>query len=199
MWAVKNGHAFEVSVLLNLECVATTLLARFVFSESVSGKTWFAVALIFAGGILASIQIEDGLSISPAAFYLASACFLWALDTNLTRYVPLAPKHITILKGLIAGSFNLALGIVIGEKIASTGSLLEAIALGATSFGFGFVLFIVALQKIGAARTGAYFATAPFIGMLVAVLLLKEQPIWYHWLSVPCVLLGLIALNRDTQ
>ena len=30
------------------------------------------------------------------------------------------------------------------------------------------VLFVLALREIGAARTGAYFSTAPFIGAIVA-------------------------------
>jgi hypothetical protein len=36
------------------------------------------------------------------------------------------------------------------------------------------VLFVLGLRHLGAARTGAYFATAPFIGALVAIGLLGE-------------------------
>lgn len=35
-------------------------------------------------------------------------------------------------------------------------------------------LFVLALRDLGAARTGAYFATAPFLGAMAAVLILGE-------------------------
>lgn len=41
--------------------------------------------------------------------------------------------------------------------------------LGFVSYGVSLVFFIVALKDLGAARTGAYFATAPFIGAVLAV------------------------------
>jgi len=46
--------------------------------------------------------------------------------------------------------------------------------LGFFGYGLSLVLFIVALGSLGAARTGAYFSTAPFAGSIVALLLLHE-------------------------
>jgi hypothetical protein len=43
------------------------------------------------------------------------------------------------------------------------------------SYGTSLVLFILAMRDLGAARTGAYFATAPFIGA-AGGLLLGETP-----------------------
>ena len=39
---------------------------------------------------------------------------------------------------------------------------------------FYFVLFVLALREIGAARTGAYFSTAPFIGAVIGLIALQE-------------------------
>lgn len=36
------------------------------------------------------------------------------------------------------------------------------------------MLFVLALREIGAARTGAYFSTAPFIGAVVGLVALRE-------------------------
>jgi hypothetical protein len=38
-------------------------------------------------------------------------------------------------------------------------------------FGLSLALFVIALRHLGAARTGAYFALAPFIGALLALAL----------------------------
>ncbi|MGH7418933.1 MAG: EamA family transporter, partial [Candidatus Rokuibacteriota bacterium] len=40
--------------------------------------------------------------------------------------------------------------------------------------GVSLVLFVIALRHVGAARTGAYFSTAPFFGGAVAVIVLRE-------------------------
>jgi drug/metabolite transporter (DMT)-like permease len=38
------------------------------------------------------------------------------------------------------------------------------------------VLFVLGLRHLGAARTGAYFSTAPFIGAVLALPLFGEPP-----------------------
>ena len=37
--------------------------------------------------------------------------------------------------------------------------------IGLLGYGFSLVMFVVALRGLGTARTGAYFSTAPFIGI----------------------------------
>jgi len=45
---------------------------------------------------------------------------------------------------------------------------------GFVGYGVSLVLFVYALRYLGAARTGAYFSTAPFFGVAAAVLALNE-------------------------
>jgi len=61
--------------------------------------------------------------------------------------------------------------------------------LGFLGYGVSLVLFIVALRHLGTARTGAYFATAPFIGTALAVLLYGQPVTAAFWLAA--VLMGL--------
>jgi len=44
---------------------------------------------------------------------------------------------------------------------------------GVFGYGVSLALFVVALRNLGTARTGAYFATAPFAGALIAIPLLS--------------------------
>jgi hypothetical protein len=46
---------------------------------------------------------------------------------------------------------------------------------GAIGYGASLVCFVLALRHLGAARTGAYFSTAPFVGALTALPLLGES------------------------
>jgi hypothetical protein len=45
---------------------------------------------------------------------------------------------------------------------------------GFFGYGVSLVLFVLALRDLGAARTSAYFSTAPFIGAMIALALLGE-------------------------
>lgn len=40
-----------------------------------------------------------------------------------------------------------------------------AMTVGLLGYGISLVLFVLALSGLGSARTGAYFSTAPFIGV----------------------------------
>jgi drug/metabolite transporter (DMT)-like permease len=102
---------------------------------------------------------------------IVGACVAWALDNNLTRKVSLAdPLQIVELKGLIAGPFNLALGLLLGATMPRISIALIAGVVGLLGYGISLVLFVLALRGLGTARTSAYFSTAPFIGSVAAII-----------------------------
>src|SRR5258708_39369583 len=49
-----------------------------------------------------------------------------------------------------------------------------SVLVGFVGYGLSLVLFVLALREIGAARTGAYFSTAPFIGAVIGLVALHE-------------------------
>jgi hypothetical protein len=82
--------------------------------------------------------------------------------------------QIVEIKGLVAGPVNLALGFWAGGSLPALATSLLAGAVGFVSYGVSMVLFVLALRELGAARTSAYFATAPFIGAVAAVFALGD-------------------------
>jgi drug/metabolite transporter (DMT)-like permease len=118
---------------------------------------------------------------------IASACLAWGLDNNLTRRLSAAdPVQIAMVKGLAAGAVNLVLGIVAGAQLPSTVVIGGAALIGFIGYGISLVLFVLGLRHLGAARTGAYFSTAPFIGAVLAILMLGEP------LTTQLVIAGLL-------
>ena len=67
-----------------------------------------------------------------------------------------------------------ALALLQGAALPGAGTVLAAGLVGFLGYGVSLVLFVLALRHLGAARTGAYFALAPFIGALLAILLLGD-------------------------
>ena len=47
-------------------------------------------------------------------------------------------------------------------------------SIGFLGYGVSLALFVLALRYLGAARTGAYFSLAPFVGAVLAVVMLHE-------------------------
>lgn len=69
MIGISYGSSSNASLLGNFEIVATTIIALFIFKETVSRRLWSAIALISISSVLLSLR-EQTASISPLVLYL---------------------------------------------------------------------------------------------------------------------------------
>ncbi len=175
MVGLARTDASAASLLLTLEGVATALLAWFVFHENFDRRIALGMACLVAGAAVLSWTGQPTVAGLVGPLAIVGACIAWGIDNNLTRKVSLAdPLQIVELKGLIAGPFNLAVGIWLGGGLPTFSPLVTAGFVGFLGYGVSLVLFVLALRHLGTARTGAYFSTAPFLGAITAVLFLGE-------------------------
>jgi drug/metabolite transporter (DMT)-like permease len=174
MLGLARTEAAAASLLLNLEGLATMAIAWIVFRESVDRRLLAGAFAILAGATLLSWQ-GGTAGIGWGALLIAGACLAWGIDNNLTRKLSAAdPVQIAMLKGLVAGAVNLALALAHGATLPDAGTAAAAGAVGFVGYGVSLVMFVLALRHLGAARTGAYFSTAPFIGAALAVAMFGE-------------------------
>lgn len=163
------------SLLLTLEGVLTALVAWFVFRESFDRRIAIGMAVIATGAAVLAWQGAVDLRGLVGPLLISLACLAWALDNNLTRKVSLSdPVQIAMLKGLVAGAVNTGLAVALGASFPGAGLVAAAALVGLLGYGLSLVLFVLALRHVGAARTGAYFSTAPFVGAALAVPLLGD-------------------------
>lgn len=189
MFGLKTTAGSTASLLLNLESLATMAIAWFVYRESVDRRLLLGAAAILAGAIVLSWDFS-GVALTSGAALIAAACLCWGIDNNLTRKLSAAdPVQIATIKGVAAGATNTALGLWIAGEAPSLGTVAAIGVLGLAAYGISLVLFVYALRALGAARTGAYFSTAPFAGALLAIPLLGE-PLTFTLLAA-AVLMGL--------
>jgi drug/metabolite transporter (DMT)-like permease len=182
MFGLARTPAASASLLLNLEGVLTVLLAWFAFRENVDRRITFGMALIVAGGLLLSWRGRGDFLVSTGPAMIAGACLAWAVDNNLTRKISAGdPIQIAGLKGLVAGLTNTSVALALGNSFPVAPAVIAAGIVGALGYGMSLVLFVLALRHLGAARTGAYFSTAPFIGAAVSLALLGEtvEPLFW--------------------
>ena len=177
MTGLARTDAATASLLLTLEGVATALMAWFIFHENFDRRVAIGMACLIAGAIVLSWSGQPSMPGLLGPIAIAGACIAWGLDNNLTRKVSLSdPLQIVELKGLIAGPINLVLGLSTGGHLPGISVTAIAGVIGFLGYGVSLALFVLALRHLGAARTGAYFSTAPFLGTLVAVVILHEPP-----------------------
>ncbi|MDD4915202.1 MAG: EamA family transporter [Methylococcales bacterium] len=180
------------TLLLNLEAVLTALIAWVVFRENAGRRVVAGMIAIVAGGLLLSWPDQyHGAKSGYGAALVACACGCWAIDNNLTRKVSAADAvFIAGSKGLIAGTVNCSLALALGLSLPPVVILLETTTLGLFGYGASLALFVLALRGLGAARAGAYFSTAPFIGAAVALAMPGESASPRFWITAGLMAAG---------
>ncbi len=174
MFGLARVNASSAALLLNLEGLATMAIAWLIFRENVDTKLLVGAFAIVAGALLLSWE-GIGAAFSLGSILVAGACVAWGIDNNLTRKLSSAdPVQIAMIKGLAAGGANLVLALARGTAISSISDLTFAAVVGFVGYGISIALFVSALRHLGTARTSAYFSLAPFIGAVLAVVILDD-------------------------
>lgn len=189
--------AATASILLNLELAATVALAALVFHEHLGRRVVIGAAVVTAAGLV--LVWEPGLGLSAGALLIAAACVAWGFDNGVTaRIDQLAPEHVVLAKGAVAGVANLALGLALtdGAGAVTAGQVAVALVIGAGGYGLSITLWVTGARELGAARGQIIFATAPFIGAVVAWVVLGEAATVAQGIALALAAIGVgIALD----
>lgn len=168
-WGLQRTGATVGALLLNLEAVATVILARVFYREPIGPRVGLAVACMAGGGAaLAAGAAVTGFHLL-GVLAVGGATVAWALDNTWTR--PLAerdPFQVILVKATLGAGLTAAAAGLRGEPGPSIGHAAALLACGASGYGASLYLYLLAQRRIGAARTGSVFALAPFIGAAIA-------------------------------
>lgn len=185
MFGLTYTSGSTASLLLNLEAVLTAVIAWVAFRENADRRIVLGMIAIAAGGLVLSWSGESGATtgwLGPLAIVVA--CLCWAIDNNLTRHVSASDAlFIAGVKGSVAGVVNTSLALALGAALPSVSVVGAAMTIGLLGYGVSLVLFVLALRGLGAARTGAYFSTAPFIGAALSLVMLGESASVAFWIA----------------
>jgi len=193
---LSMSRAASVSLWLNLETVATAAIGYAFFREHVDRRTWLAIALVLAAGIILAMPSEAGTVLG--ALFVGLACVCWGLDNSLTAIIDgYTPAQMTLAKGLIAGTVNLAIGLAVEESVRSWPVLGLALIIGIFSYGLSIVLYIRGAQLLGATRSQMIFATAPFIGVSLSWTALGESAQPVQMVAGLIMAVGLVILLTE--
>ncbi|MBR3983750.1 MAG: DMT family transporter [Bacteroidaceae bacterium] len=191
MLGLKYSPAASASLLNNFEIVATAIIALMVFGEAVGKRLWAAIALITLSSILLTMDTAEGLTFSLGSLLVLGATICWGIENNCTRQIAdRDPLQIVKVKGLGSGLGALVVALVIGEELVALPWMLATMVLGFVAYGLSIYYYTYAQRVIGAARTSAYYAIAPFIGVLLSMLILGERPGSTFFVALAIMLIG---------
>jgi drug/metabolite transporter (DMT)-like permease len=177
---LAHTGATITSLLLNLETPFTAVIATLVFREHLGRRGVAATLGILAGAAWLAWASATATAGSPqgtlaGAAAVAGACACWAVDNNLSARLSLRdPRALVAVKGLGAGGLAALLALASRAPWPPLPRAALGLLLGALGYGTSLLLYVRAQRQLGAARTGALFATGPFLGALGAVAFLGE-------------------------
>lgn len=193
----------NVSLLNNFEIVATTMIASVFFRERISRRLAVSIGLITLACLLLSFDGAAALSFSSGSLFVLLACLCWGLENNCTNQLSAKDtRQIVIIKGLGSGTASLVLSLVIGEGHVMLRDAALTMLLGFLAIGLSVFFYVRAQSVIGAARTSAYYAVSPFVGVVLALVLFCEIPGMLFWPALLLMLGGVwlsIKENADAS
>lgn len=177
MIGLSKSTPATASLLNNFEIAATSTVAAIVFKEAIGKKTFTAIILITIASIILSVDDISGVSFSFGSIFVLLACVCWGFENNCTSRLSLKdPLEIVIVKGIGSGFTSLIIAFIAKQYNLDIKYILAALFLGFAAYGLSVYFYIYAQRNLGAARTSAYYALAPFIGAGLSFILFRESP-----------------------
>ena len=199
MFGLLDSASSNASLLNNFEIVCTSLIALLVFKEAVSKRMWLAISLITMSSFVLSFEDISAFKFSWGAILVLLATLCWGLENNCTKNLSNKNTyHIVFLKGIFSGIGSLIVALCLREKFAMIEYCALALLLGFVAYGLSIFFYIKTQGIIGAAKTSAYYAIAPFIGTFLSFAIFKEKLTWAYVLGLAIMILGTIIVVVDT-
>ena len=192
MIGLKMTSAANVSLLNNFEIVATTLIALLIFKEPIGRRLWGAILLIVISSIILSVEDISSFSFSLGSVFVLLACTCWGLENNCTRKLSVKdPLQVVIIKGFGSGTGSLIIALISKERVNNISYIIAALILGFVAYGLSIFFYIYAQRDLGAAKTSAYYAVSPFIGVGLSLIIFREIPTASFLVALTIMLLGM--------
>ncbi len=199
MLGIRHGSSSNASLLGNFEIVATTVIALFIFKETVSKRLWAAIALITLSSLLLSFEGADSFKFSYGSLFVVLATVCWGFENNCTRKISSKSTYeIVVLKGIFSGLGALVIAFIQKETMPEWQYIAFALLLGFVAYGLSIFLYVRAQNSLGAAKTSAYYAVAPFVGAFLSFVFLKEQLTWMYLVALIVMVGGSALVVADT-
>ena len=191
LMGLRATTAANASLLNNFEIVATALIALAIFRERISPRLWGGIFFVTLSCALLTVEDLSGLQFSWGSLFVLLACVCWGVENNCTRKLSAKdPLEIVLYKGIFSGLGSVVIGLCLGERLGVWWSVLAVLGVGFVAYGLSIFFYVHAQRRLGAARTSAYYAVAPFIGTLLSLAIFRELPRSSYFVALALMIVG---------
>ena len=177
LFGLTMTTAANASLLNNFEIAATAIIALLIFKEAISARLWLGILFVTASCTLLSFEDISSLQFNLGSLFVLLACILWGIENNCTRKLSSKdPLEIVMVKGIFSGLGSVMIGLLCGERLHHLWAIPLVLLLGFVAYGLSIYYYVYAQRLLGAARTSAYYAVAPFIGAFLSLIIFREVP-----------------------
>lgn len=199
MYGITKTCAANVSLLNNLEIAATALIAFVIFKETISRQLRIAIVLVILSGVFLSFEGKESLQFNYGSLFVLAATVCWGFENNCTRVLSnKSPTEIVIIKGCFSGAGSLIIALILREPFPAPRYIFLILLLGFVSYGLSIHSYIKAQKDLGAAKTGAWYAIAPFLGVAFSLVFLHEKPTIQFFIALAIMAAATVFIIKDT-
>jgi uncharacterized membrane protein len=127
-----------------------------------------------------------------------AGCVCWGFENNCTRKISNKdPLQIVVIKGFGSGFGALTIAFAVGEWTYSFAYIPAVLLLGFVAYGLSVFFYVYAQREIGAAKTSAYYAIAPFIGVILSFIILGERPNFLFGIALLIMIAGAWLASKN--
>lgn len=190
--------AANASLLNNFEIVATAVISLFIFREAISKRLWLAIVLVTISSAILSVEDVTSFTFSYGSIFVLLACVCWGLENNCTRMISHKdPLEIVVIKGFGSGLGSLVLAFFLGESALPLVYGVCTLLLGFVAYGLSIFFYIYAQRYLGAAKTSAYYALAPFMATALSLVIFREKPSISFFIALLIMAVGTYFASTD--
>ena len=140
-----------------------------------------------------------GLRFSSGSLFVLLATLCWGLENNCTRSISdKSTCQIVMIKGMCSGAVSLVIALLSGEVLPETADIIKILVLGFVAYGLSIFTYVRAQNILGAARTSAFHATAPFISVLLSFIIGSGTLTWQFVIAFALMAAGSAAVTADS-
>lgn len=199
LFGLNATTAANASLLNNFEIVATAMIALVVFKEKISARLWLGILFVTLSCGILSFENISSLQFSYGSLFVLLAAICWGFENNCTRKISSKdPLQIVLLKGIFSGIGSIVIGLCIGERINALWSIAAVLGVGFVAYGLSIYFYVYAQRLLGAARTSAYYAIAPFIATILSLAIFREMPDVTYFVALALMIVGAWLSSQDT-
>ncbi|MDY0346256.1 MAG: DMT family transporter [Acholeplasma sp.] len=177
LFGLNMTNPENVALLNNFEVVATAMFAFFIFKEAIPRRLRIAIILVTVASIILSVEDISAFKFNFGSLLVLLAALSWGLENNLTRRLSLNdPLMVVVIKGIFSGLGSFVIAFSLNEVHFDLRLILLTLLLGFVAYGLSIFLYVTAQSKLGAAKTSAFYAFAPFVGAILSLIIFKEVP-----------------------